>query len=422
MHRRVVHATSSVWPFASTSEWHASVAAAHDRRQGPPRSLRSSSLPVVMRETSSRSSTSRTMCVDLALHDRARTALERLGIVVGAACRSRCRVAQRRERVAQFVGERREELVLAPVGRLQRELRFLALGDVHDGARSSPARFAAPGNAGPGDSPSAPSHLSDIPLLGLELLESRCTSCVDALGILGRAVLGVGDVGEGSPRQFALAVTGDLAEPAFTSTKRPVAISTDAMPVPSARTACENALRFPSARRRARALRARALPRLHGASPPPALCARQLPPPAAARQARRSRRCRFPAWRRLRRAGWRVPTCRAAPAEAPPAARNGEHRRSRWRESLCRSRTRAALLRRAGERNRARYARIHRPVGELCASESGDGALPSEIPAFAYAIRFDSSPRTRRWGHLRPDRLFRPWLRAMMRPLRSTMR
>ena len=36
----------------------------------------------------------------------------------------------RGERVAQFVGERGEELVLAPVGLLQRDLRRFAFGDV----------------------------------------------------------------------------------------------------------------------------------------------------------------------------------------------------------------------------------------------------------------------------------------------------
>ena len=84
-------------------------------RAGRRGSRRSCILPRVMRETSSRSSTRRARCVDLALDDLARRA---------AASARRCRrgakislrVADRRERVAQLVGEHREELVLAPVG------------------------------------------------------------------------------------------------------------------------------------------------------------------------------------------------------------------------------------------------------------------------------------------------------------------
>ena len=75
-------------------------------------------LPWVMRETSSRSSTSRARWRHLAL-DR-RRAPTRCAASVGAdAAHHLDRVADRRERVAQLVREHREELVLAPVRLLQ---------------------------------------------------------------------------------------------------------------------------------------------------------------------------------------------------------------------------------------------------------------------------------------------------------------
>ena len=81
-----------------------------------------------MRATSSRSSTSRTICADLALHDLARGGRHLL-IVAGGAQDVEAR-ADRRERVAQLVRERGEEFVLAAIGLLQRLHRAHALGDV----------------------------------------------------------------------------------------------------------------------------------------------------------------------------------------------------------------------------------------------------------------------------------------------------
>ena len=74
--------------------------------------VRSSILPRVMRETSSRSSTRRTRCVHLALDDRA----ARAGRAPSrAAVISSQRGDDRRERVAQLVAEHRQELVLGAV-------------------------------------------------------------------------------------------------------------------------------------------------------------------------------------------------------------------------------------------------------------------------------------------------------------------
>ena len=44
------------------------------------------------------------------------------------------RVADRRQRIAQFVRQRRQEFILAPVGVDQRAFELLALGDVTRGA------------------------------------------------------------------------------------------------------------------------------------------------------------------------------------------------------------------------------------------------------------------------------------------------
>jgi hypothetical protein len=73
-----------------------------------------------MRDTSSRSSTNPHHLVELPLHHVARVARE-VGALVGE-LEQREAVAQRRERVAQLVRERGEELVLAPVGGTQRLL------------------------------------------------------------------------------------------------------------------------------------------------------------------------------------------------------------------------------------------------------------------------------------------------------------
>ena len=67
-----------------------------------------------MRETSSRSSTSRVRCVDLALDDVALAA----DVAVAAHAHQLERGDDRRERVAQLVAEHREELVLRAARRL----------------------------------------------------------------------------------------------------------------------------------------------------------------------------------------------------------------------------------------------------------------------------------------------------------------
>ena len=76
-------------------------------------SILSSILPRVMRDTSSRSSTSRTSCFNWrAISSRAQAILRR---VVLADAQDVHGVADRRQRIAQFVREHREELVLALV-------------------------------------------------------------------------------------------------------------------------------------------------------------------------------------------------------------------------------------------------------------------------------------------------------------------
>ena len=78
--------------------------------------------------------------VDLAVDDLA--APLQLGFRRSLPLEDRHRVADRRERVAQLVGERGQELVLAPVGVAQRLLHLLALVDV-EGDADPAARFAA---------------------------------------------------------------------------------------------------------------------------------------------------------------------------------------------------------------------------------------------------------------------------------------
>ena len=114
-------ATSSAWPRASMNGRAVSTRVCARTSRSSTRSCRSASLPVVMRDTSSRSSTSRTIWRSWrSIISRARRATAR-----GrrrASLQDLERVAQRRERVAQLVRERREELVLAPVGVAQRLL------------------------------------------------------------------------------------------------------------------------------------------------------------------------------------------------------------------------------------------------------------------------------------------------------------
>ena len=85
---------------------------ARRRRRSRPASRRSSTLPRVMRETSSRSSTSADQVLDLALDDAALA----LGGVHAAQPQQLQRREDRRERVAQLVAEHRQELVLGAVG------------------------------------------------------------------------------------------------------------------------------------------------------------------------------------------------------------------------------------------------------------------------------------------------------------------
>ena len=85
-------------------------------------------MPRVMRDTSSRSSTSRTRWLTC----RSITSLTRSdhGIVEAGGLEQVQRGQQRRERIAQLVAERRQELVLAPVGEPQRLLARAPLGQV----------------------------------------------------------------------------------------------------------------------------------------------------------------------------------------------------------------------------------------------------------------------------------------------------
>ena len=115
--------------------------------------MRSSTLPCVMRDTSSRSSTIRTMCVDLAVEH-----LPRLGVVCprspSGAAHDLQREAHRRQRISQFVRQDAEELVLAPVDQAQRfrvdaqRFGLTRVGDVLDGqqerASAGPSRTMAP--------------------------------------------------------------------------------------------------------------------------------------------------------------------------------------------------------------------------------------------------------------------------------------
>ena len=103
---------------ASISGWRVSTAR---RRRRAGRAARGAARPcrVVMRETSSRSSTRRDeVARPGARSPRARCA--RGSAASSGCCEQMQRVADRRQRVAQLVGEHREELVLAAVGLAQR--------------------------------------------------------------------------------------------------------------------------------------------------------------------------------------------------------------------------------------------------------------------------------------------------------------
>ena len=91
----------------------------------------SSTLPRAMRDTSSRSSTSRVEVVDLALDDGALA----LGSFAAAQPHQLQRGEDRRERVAQLVPEHREELVLRAVRRLRGLAQRVHLLPGHDQGR-----------------------------------------------------------------------------------------------------------------------------------------------------------------------------------------------------------------------------------------------------------------------------------------------
>ena len=121
--------TSSRWPPAWTSGSLVSTAL-RTIVASSTRSRRSSSRPRVMRDISSRSSTRRTRWLTW------RSMMSRIAGFGRSPCEAHevQAVAQRRQRVAQLVRQRREELVLALVGLAQRGLRLLARGDVARGA------------------------------------------------------------------------------------------------------------------------------------------------------------------------------------------------------------------------------------------------------------------------------------------------
>ena len=155
-----------------------------------PRSLRSSILPRVMRETSSRSSTRRTMCADLPLH-HARAARSTRSSPAPAHAQHVQRVADRRQRIAQLVRQHRQELVLAAVGLAQRLLGALALGDVDHradeaeeaavGARSAAPRRRAP--SGPARRDAAGGILTERPALLVGVEVAARASPDDASGV-----------------------------------------------------------------------------------------------------------------------------------------------------------------------------------------------------------------------------------------------
>ena len=101
------------------------------------RSGRSSILPWVMRLMSSRSSTRWIIC--LSWRSMMWRALSS-GLRLVRQAHDLERVADRRERIAQLVGEGGEELVLAAVGAAQRLLDRLARGDVDDRAEHARRR------------------------------------------------------------------------------------------------------------------------------------------------------------------------------------------------------------------------------------------------------------------------------------------
>ena len=106
---------------------------------------RSWTLPLVIRDTSSRSSTSRARCVDLPVHHvpdpvhHARSP--------PAQAEDLQRVADRGQRVAQLVGEHGQELVLPPVGLLGPPARGRSRGRTGRRYRGRPR----PGRPGPSD-------------------------------------------------------------------------------------------------------------------------------------------------------------------------------------------------------------------------------------------------------------------------------
>ena len=114
----------------------ASTAPADDRRRGRCGSLRSWILPRVIRETSSRSSTSRARC--LTCRSMTSRAHSRSLLRLRPAERAATALLIGGQRVAQLVGEHGQELVLAAVG-LPRSSSLVGLGAVGD-RRGRPGR------------------------------------------------------------------------------------------------------------------------------------------------------------------------------------------------------------------------------------------------------------------------------------------
>ena len=116
----------------------------HDRRASSTARCCSSILPRVIRETSSRSSTRRDRWLDLAL-DHLAGALDARGVVRGAASAARAAVRDRRQRVAQLVGQHRQELVLAAARLLERRSRSTrSVMSLHDPDVPVPRADASP--------------------------------------------------------------------------------------------------------------------------------------------------------------------------------------------------------------------------------------------------------------------------------------
>ena len=125
-----------------------------------------------MRDTSSRSSTSRTQVADLALHHLAGPDGHR--VLVAGGLQQVDGVQQRGERIAQLVPQRGEELVLAPVGEPQ---RLLGRGRAPPGVRGSGTAGSAPAARSAPRSPASPARTGRSSSV---TLPSCCTASFDS--------------------------------------------------------------------------------------------------------------------------------------------------------------------------------------------------------------------------------------------------